>query len=72
MSVTVRVESTIAYGEVGVVCSECRDGDDASRGEVMTMTPACGLVRPSLEWCAWGFLCVPLSGCEGFSPVLHN
>ena len=58
VSATVWVESTIAYGEVGVVSSECRDGDDASRGGVMTMTPACGLVEA-----LFGVVCVGLSMC---------
>ena len=27
---------------------------------------------PSFELCAWDFLCVQLSVCDSFSPVLHN
>ena len=38
-SATVWIELTIAYGEVGVVFSECSDVDDASREGVLTMTP---------------------------------
>ena len=37
------VESTIVYDEVGVVCSEFRDGDDVSRRGVMTIAHACYL-----------------------------
>jgi hypothetical protein len=40
---SVWVELTIAYGEVGVIFSGFRDDDDVSRGEVMTVTPACCL-----------------------------
>ena len=40
---SVWVELKVVYGEVGVVCSGFRDGNDASRGGVMTMTPACCL-----------------------------
>lgn len=28
--------------------------------------------RPSMEWCACGFLCVPPSDSDGFHPVLQN
>jgi hypothetical protein len=52
------VASTIARGEVGVVCSECRDGDDASRGGVMTMTPACSLTEA-----LFGVVCVGFIMC---------
>ena len=52
------VSATIAYGEVRVVCSGFRHGDDASRGGVMTMTPACGLVEA-----LFGVVCVGLSMC---------
>ena len=56
VSATVWVESTIAYGEVGVVSSECRDGDDASRGGVMTMTLACCLDETLVEVVCVGYL----------------
>jgi hypothetical protein len=50
------VDSTTAYGEVGVVCSACRDGDDASRGGVMTMTLACCLADALFGAVCVGFL----------------
>ena len=57
-SATVWAESTIAYGEVGVVCSVCRDDDDASSGGVMTMTPACCLAKA-----LFGVVCVGFFMC---------
>ena len=59
-------------GEVGVICSECREGNDASKGRVMTMTSMCCLAEALFGRVCVGFLCVSLSGRDGFHPVLHN
>ena len=52
------VESAIAYGEVGVVCSGFRVGDDAYKGGVIMMT----LVRCLYET-LFGVMCVEYLVC---------
>lgn len=72
MASSMWVGSSIAYGEVGVLCSEFRDGDDASKGGVMTMMPTCCLDETLPGVVSVGILCVPLNGCDGFRLVLDN
>ena len=43
-------------------CLRVWDGDDASRGEVMTMTSMCCLDEALFGVARVGLLCVPLSG----------
>lgn len=55
---SVWVELTIAYDEVRVVCSGFRDDDEASRGGVMAMTPACCLGKTLYGVvCVWFLMC---------------
>ena len=64
---TTWVGSTIGYGEVGVIHSGFRDGVGTSRGGVMKMAYVCVVSsRPFFDCCAWGILCVSLSGFDGF------
>lgn len=61
------------YGEVGAVFLGFRDGDDVCRGGVMMMEHVCFLDEALLGVvCVSAILYVPLSGCDGFCPVLHN
>ena len=70
MSFVVWIETTIAYVEVGVICSGFRDDDDASKVGVVTMTHVCCLGETLFGGeCVW-YLCVPLGGVM-VSPDFH-
>ena len=54
---TIWVGSTFVFGEVGVACSEIREGDDACWGEVMAMTSVCDVDETLYVRCVWYYVC---------------